>query len=124
MAKKVRDYPNVIGYDIINEPVGFFLVLALALGRRAGCRTVCWMAPYMIIGRWLRNRVRWPAFRLQAEPDKCNDCQLCTRDCPMSLEVHEKVKRADMEDAECILCFTCVDACPQKAIRYSFSGGK
>ena len=30
VAKKVRDYPNVIGYDIINEPVGFFLVLTLA----------------------------------------------------------------------------------------------
>jgi polyferredoxin len=102
--------------------VGLFLILALALGRRAGCRTICWMAPFMIIGRWLRNRGRWPALRLQAEPDQCNDCMLCTRDCPMSLEVHEKVKRADMEDAECILCLTCVDTCPQKAIRYSFSG--
>jgi len=30
VAKKVKDYPNVIGYDIINEPVGFFLVLTLA----------------------------------------------------------------------------------------------
>ena len=104
--------------------VALFLVLALVLGRRAGCRTVCWMAPFMIIGRWLRNRVRWPALRLVAAPDKCTDCLTCTRECPMSLEVHEMVKRAGMEDAECILCGTCVDGCQQKAIRYSFSGGK
>jgi ferredoxin-type protein NapH len=104
--------------------VALFLVLALVLGRRAGCRTVCWMAPFMIIGRWLRNRVRWPALRLVAAPDKCTDCLTCTRECPMSLEVREMVKRADMEDAECILCGTCVDGCKQNAIHYSFSAGK
>jgi ferredoxin-type protein NapH len=104
--------------------VALFLVLALVLGRRGGCHSVCWMAPFMIIGRWLRNRVRWPALRLAAAPDKCTDCLTCTRECPMSLEVHDMVQRADMEDAECILCGTCVDGCQQKAIRYTFSGGK
>jgi len=34
------------------------------------------------------------------------------------------VERFDMEDAECILCGTCVDGCNQDAIRFSFSGGK
>jgi ferredoxin-type protein NapH len=104
--------------------VALFLVLALVLGRRGGCHSVCWMAPFMIIGRWLRNRVRWPALRLAAAPDKCTDCLTCTRECPMSLEVHDMVQRADMEDAECILCGTCVDGCSQKAIRFTFSGGK
>ncbi|MCU0523110.1 MAG: 4Fe-4S binding protein [Anaerolineae bacterium] len=101
-----------------------FAGLAAAIGRRAGCRTVCWMAPFMIIGRWLRNRVAWPALRLVADPAKCTQCLTCTRGCPMSLEVHEMVKRAAMEDAECILCGTCVDGCPQKAITYAFSRGK
>ena len=101
-----------------------FVGLALVFGRRAGCHTVCWMAPFMILGRWLRNRVHWPALTLMAEPTKCTDCLTCTRECPMSLEVHELVQRADMEDAECILCGTCVDGCSQKAIRFSFGGGK
>ena len=36
-------------------------------GRRAGCHTICWMAPFMIIGRKLRNLVAWPSLRLTAQ---------------------------------------------------------
>ena len=104
--------------------IAVFLGLALLLGRRAGCHTICWMAPFMILGRWLRNRVKWPSLRLVAEPDKCTACQACTRGCPMSLEVSAMVQQGEMEDAECILCGTCVDGCPSRAIRFSFSGGK
>ena len=111
-------------YMIYYVIVGLFLVLALIFGRRASCHTICWMAPFMIIGRKLRNLVRWPALRLVAEPAKCTDCLTCARECPMSLDVHHMVQRADMEDAECILCGTCVDGCNQDAIRFSFSGGK
>jgi ferredoxin-type protein NapH len=104
--------------------IALFLGMALIFGRRAGCHTICWMAAFMIIGRWIRNRVPWPALRLKAEPDKCRDCQTCTRTCPMSLEVNGMVQRADMEDGECILCGTCVDGCSQDAIRFSFSAGR
>jgi ferredoxin len=79
------------------------------------------MAPFMIIGRWLRNRVHWPALRLQAAPEQCSDCLTCTRNCPMSLDVHAMVQRADMENYECILCGNCVDGCSKSAIRYTFS---
>jgi polyferredoxin len=103
---------------------GLFLVLAVAFGRRAGCHTICWMAPFMILGRKVRNLARWPALRLKAEPAKCSDCLTCSRECPMSLDVHQMVQRADMEDGECILCGTCVDGCTKKAIRFSFSGGR
>jgi polyferredoxin len=98
-----------------------FLVLAVVFGRRAGCHTICWMAPFMILGRKLRNAGRWPSLRLKAAPDLCIDCQKCTRECPMSLDVNQMVQRADMEDNECILCGSCVDGCPQGAIRFSFS---
>jgi polyferredoxin len=104
--------------------IAVFLGLAVVFGRRAGCHYICWMAPFMIIGRWIRNRVKWPALRLVAEPEKCSSCLSCTRGCPMSLDVHQMVQAADMEDAECILCGTCVDGCSKDAIRFSFSGGK
>lgn len=110
-------------YVIYYIVIALFLGLALILGRRAGCHTVCWMAPFMIIGRWVRNRVRWPSLRLRVAPDRCTNCGLCTRNCPMSLDVNAMVRRGDMEHAECILCGQCVDGCPREAIRYTFSAG-
>jgi len=104
--------------------VGVFLLLALLVGRRAGCHTICWMAPFMILGRRLRNVLPWPALRLQAAPDKCRDCLTCTAGCPMSLDVHAMVAAGRMEHDECVLCGTCVDNCSQEAIRYTFSAGK
>jgi NAD-dependent dihydropyrimidine dehydrogenase PreA subunit len=42
----------------------------------------------------------------------------------MSLDVHGMVAAGRMENDECILCGSCVDACRDGAIRLSFSAGK
>lgn len=104
--------------------VTVFLGLAVVMGRRAGCHTICWMAPFMILGRKLRNTVAWPSLRLAASPSNCRDCLKCVTNCPMSLDVHGMVRKAQMEHSECILCGTCVDHCGQDAIKFSFSAGK
>jgi len=104
--------------------LGTFILLALVAGRRGACHTICWMAPFMILGRWVRNLFRWPALRLRADAEKCIDCQRCTKVCSMSLDVNGMVQKGVMEHSECILCGACVDACPQGVIRYSFSAGK
>jgi ferredoxin-type protein NapH len=100
-----------------------FLSLPLAVGRRAACHTVCWMAPFMILGRRIRNFARWPSLRLRADAAKCIDCLRCTSECPMSLEVNGMVRAGDMENRECILCGTCADTCPKGVIDMPFSGG-
>jgi ferredoxin-type protein NapH len=104
--------------------VGIFLLLAVLAGRRAGCHYVCWMAPFMILGKWIRNVFRWLALRLRAETEKCIDCGRCTRECPMSLDVNAMVRARDMENDECILCGNCVDNCPKQVISYTFSAGR
>ncbi|MDY6876642.1 MAG: 4Fe-4S binding protein [Chloroflexota bacterium] len=111
-------------YMIYYIIVLLFLGLALIFGRRASCHTICWMAPFMIIGRRLRNILRWPALRLRVEPERCVDCLACKRNCPMSLDVNRMVRSGDMEDDECILCGTCVDGCQKDVIRFSFSAGR
>ena len=116
-------------YFIFRWVIYFFIVAliavpALAAGRRGFCHTICWMAPFMIIGTRIRTLVRWPALHLRAQADKCIHCHACTRDCPMSLEVEALVERGDMTHDECILCGTCADTCPKDVIRYSFRGGK
>ncbi len=77
----------------------------------------------MIVGRKIRNGVKWPALLLAADAARCTDCQRCTAACPMSLDVNGMVRRGVMEEGECILCGRCVDTCPQEVIRYTFSGG-
>jgi len=104
--------------------IALFVGLAIIVGRRAGCHTVCWMAPFMILGRRIRNLFQWPALRLKAEPATCISCKTCTRNCPMSLDVHGMVQRANMENDECILCGSCADGCPKDTIRFSFSRGR
>jgi polyferredoxin len=106
--------------------LAFFLLIAggiaataLLSGKRGFCHYLCWMAPFMILGRRIRNLVRWPSLQLTAEEDKCIDCKTCSRNCPMSLNVHTLVKGGSMEHTECILCGTCIDFCPAGVIHYS-----
>ena len=112
--------PWFIVYYVI---IALFLGLALVFGRRAGCQTICWMAPFMILGRKARNLFRWPALRLKADEEACIDCGRCDRACPMSLNVNEMVHADTMENSGCILCGSCVDTCPKDVIHYTFSSG-
>ena len=110
-------------YVIYYGFIVMIVVLALTLGRRAFCRYVCWMAPFMVLGRRLRNAGGWPALRLVADTAACSQCGTCTRACPQSLDVRGHVARGTMEDPECILCGNCVDTCPSRTLRFSFSPG-
>jgi ferredoxin-type protein NapH len=118
------DRPILAAYFFYYLVIGIFLTQSILIGRRAACHTTCWMSPFMITGRKLRNMLAWPSLRLQASPDQCADCKKCTRNCPMSLDVNAMVQANKMEHSECILCGTCVDNCTSKAIHFTFSSGK
>lgn len=106
-------------YVVYYSVLGLIVVLALSAGRRGFCHYACWMAPFMVIGTALRNALRLPGLRLRAWSERCTRCGRCTRDCPMSLPVEEMVAAGRMAHTECILCGTCVDRCPGKAISYT-----
>ena len=99
---------------------GLIAAIALIAGKRASCHTICWMAPFMIIGRKIRNAANLPSLQLKSNKEKCVNCKICAKKCPMSLEVNEMVQKENMENSECILCGSCVDNCPKGAIKYSF----
>ena len=46
--------------------------------------------------------------RVVRDPATCNDCQACTRACPVEIPVHA---RASVWTAECTGCLSCVAAC-------------
>lgn len=100
---------------------GLIFGLSAWLGRRGFCHTACWMAPFMILGRKLSKLLRLPALRLKTTANGCTSCGICTRGCPMSLDVQSMVLTGELEHSECILCGTCVDSCPKKSLAYTFS---
>jgi ferredoxin-type protein NapH len=130
---QIKPFYMMENYISIDRPEGFIIyyfvviliaLLSLTLGRRAFCHYACWMAPFLIIGRKLRNFLGFPALKIASEEEKCIDCKLCTQNCPMSLDVNALVHKTSMEHSECILCGNCVDTCPHDVIHYGFSKGK
>ena len=114
----IGDLGSLIAYLCV---LLFLIVLpAFIFGRRSFCHHLCWMAPFMILGRKIRNRFKWPSLQLKADSDQCTHCHACTLNCPMSLPVEVMVKTNKLENAECILCGTCIDSCKYKIIKFAF----
>ena len=90
------------------------------LGKRSFCQCACWVAPFMIIGTTVSNWLKLPRLRLKSNKDICNGCSLCSKKCPMSLDVKAMVETANMKNSECILCGECIDICPKKSISFTF----
>jgi len=107
-------------YIIYFGTILLITVLHILVGKRAFCHCVCWMAPFMIIGTKVSDLIKLPRLRLIANGNNCSGCKLCTKKCPMSLDVKEMVETARMRNAECILCGECINICPKKCIAYSF----
>lgn len=109
-------------YTIYLAQITFITIFAMLGGKRGFCHYFCPIAVIMIVGRKIRNLVRWPALHLSANAGQCTDCKKCSKSCPMGLDVDIMVRKGSMENTECILCGCCVDVCPEKAIRYALTG--
>jgi len=114
----IDDFSSFIAYLCVL----FFLIVipAFIFGRRSFCHHLCWMAPFMIIGRKIGNNAKWASLHLKADSENCTHCNTCTKNCPMSLPVEKMVKAEKMESMECILCGTCIDGCKFNVIRFGF----
>ena len=114
----VSDLPSFLAYILV-----LFLLIVLPaflFGKRSFCHHICWMAPFMILGRKMSKHLHFSALRLKSNSEICKHCHTCSENCPMSLPVEEMVNRNKMENKECILCGTCVDGCEQGAIKYDW----
>lgn len=113
----VSDVSSLIAYSIVALA---FLILALAFGRRAACHTVCWMAPFLVLGRSAGRALNLPSLRVRSDPESCVSCGRCETVCPMSLPVSRLLKSGEVASGDCILCGECVDACTARTLRFSW----
>lgn len=103
----------VIIYFIVASCIYLFSMLT---GKRGVCHSLCWMAPFMVIGEKTADLLHIPRFRLKADSKACISCGQCNKNCPMSLDVQTLVLSGQMDSTECVACLACADGCPKRAI--------
>lgn len=113
----INIYIVIIYFIVVSLIYGF----TIATGKRGMCHSLCWMAPFMIIGEKIADFLHIPRFRLKADSKACISCGQCNKRCPMSLDVCEMVKKGFIGSTECIGCLECVDTCPKNAISFGIS---
>ena len=99
---------------------GLLVFMAMITGKRANCHYICWMAPFMMLGRKVGEILHLPQIQLRANKGRCVACQKCNDICPMSLDVMKMVQTGQLVDYECIYCGECADVCKQKVLRIGF----
>ncbi len=96
------------------------LIAQFMVGKRSYCRHICWIAPFMILGRKLQNLLKTPSLKLVKTDSPCINCKKCTKNCLMGLDVENMINTNKMENTECILCGTCADVCNKECIKLKF----
>jgi polyferredoxin len=90
--------------------------LAAALkDNRAFCKYLCPIPVLQKIG------ARFAIWRMKIDAEKCNNCGICERNCPMDIKLLE-YKNAGQRilSTECVFCQTCLTTCPKSAVVQSF----
>jgi polyferredoxin len=115
---------SITSLTVLVVVIVIFIVIfsvAYLAGRRGFCHVLCPVAGIMVTGRKIRNLAGWPGLHLDADKTRCIDCNRCTKECPMGLDVHDMVQQDKMENADCILCGSCADTCPKGVVWYGWS---
>ena len=108
-------------YIIYYSGITVILGLNFIFGKRAFCKYSCWVSPFMIIGRKIRNLFKYPSLGIKADISKCKNCKVCNETCPMSVDVNYLIHKISMvEHYECTLCGSCIDNCPNNVLSFSF----
>ncbi|HEY3318550.1 MAG TPA: 4Fe-4S binding protein [Coriobacteriia bacterium] len=95
-------------------------LLPAALGRRGFCHYLCPFGVWSIVGTKIADMLRLPRLRLRTAAPACNSCGRCDRVCPMSVQIAGLASAGKPDHGDCILCGSCVDDCPRKALRFGF----
>jgi len=95
--------------------IGLIFIIIVFLNRirpRFWCRVLCPLGALMGIFSMTS------LLKLEKHPERCTDCNLCTKHCQGAASPHPDQV---WEAAECIACFNCQNVCPEKALAFSFT---
>lgn len=94
---------------LLSITTGIGILLALTWHQRVWC----YICPIGTMSNWVA-RNRQP---LQMAEDRCTECSLCAKTCPMQLSPSElKASRTMADRGDCLKCGLCVETCPKEAL--------
>ncbi len=73
------------------------------------CRAIC------PLGALLGIFSRFAIWRIDRDPVRCTDCDLCLKNCEGASD-----PQADLRKSECFVCLNCIDDCPHDALSFRF----
>ncbi len=99
-------------YSIVTVEIWIVITIAIInlATRRFFCRYLCPLGALLaLVGKKRQLLIKY-------YPDKCIRCRLCDSRCPMGI----KPSTGESESVYCWNCGECVDACPTKALKFSW----
>lgn len=106
-----RNFAMLMGgsvYSIASGIIITFLVLSLFTARPF-CNYFCTGGAKQ--GLWSVLRI----FGIRRDTARCGGCGVCSKACPMNIEVH---KTEFVRHPNCIGCLSCISSCPKKCLAY------
>ena len=73
------------------------------------CRAIC------PLGALLGLFSRFSLWRIDRDPVRCTDCDLCLKSCEGASDPHQ-----DLRKSECFVCLNCIEDCPHDALSFRF----
>jgi polyferredoxin len=73
------------------------------------CRALC------PLGALLGVFSRFAIWRIDRDPVRCTDCDLCLKSCEGASDPHK-----DLRKSECFVCLNCIEDCPHDALSFRF----
>ena len=100
------------GIRIVTGVVLILLIIISSLFiERVFCRYLCPLGGVFTLISKLR------LFNIKKDLNKCIDCNLCSKKCPMNIDVNKETSEYNkVKSSECIDCFKCINTCPVNAL--------
>ncbi len=90
------------------------IVLGIIFNQRTWC-TICpmgTMAHYVAKIKPINRRIKHVTF----EKQKCVDCKICSKNCPIGIDVLKHKEKGKVTHADCLKCQVCVEKCPKNSL--------
>lgn len=106
-----------VGYVFVRMVLTTTL-LGILLGVFYNHRTWCVICPMGTMAHYVAGlkKVRERLKHVTFVKDQCINCKLCSRYCPIGIDVSSYRKHGRVENGDCLKCWVCIEKCPKQSL--------